>query len=66
MTILTVDMWMGLGIIVALIGIVLYRVGLSMQSKGNKNGGIFTMVAWLLIMVGVMTAFAFFRVKYLS
>lgn len=63
---MTVEMWMGLGIIVALIGFVMYRVGLNMQHKGNKNGGMLTMIAWLLMMVGVMTAFSFFRVKYLS
>lgn len=63
---MTVEMWMGLGVVVALIGLVLYRIGLSMQNKGNKNGGILTLIAWLLLMVGVMTAFSFFRVKYLS
>lgn len=63
---MTMEMWMGLGVIVALIGFVLYRVGLSMIHKGNKNGGMFTTIAWLFIIVGVMTAFSFFRAKYLS
>ena len=49
--IMTVEMW---------------RVGLSMQAKRNRNAGMVTMIAWLLLMVGVMTAFSFFRVKYLS
>ena len=56
---MTVEMWMGLGIVVAIIG-------LSMQAKRNRNAGMVTMIAWLLLMVGVMTAFSFFRVKYLS
>lgn len=63
---MTVEMWMGLGIIVAVIGFIMWRVGMHMQTKGNKNAGMVTMIAWLLLMVGVMTAFSFFRVKYLS
>lgn len=63
---MTVEMWMGLGIIVAIIGFVMWRVGMNMQAKGNRNAGMVTMIAWLLLMVGVMTAFSFFRVKYLS
>ena len=58
---MTVEMWMGLGIVVAIIGFIMWRAGLS-----NRNAGMVTMIAWLLLMVGVMTAFSFFRVKYLS
>ena len=61
---MTVEMW--IGIIVAIIGFVMWRTGLSMQAKGNRNAGMITMIAWLFLMVGVMTAFSFFRVKYLS
>jgi hypothetical protein len=64
--IMTVEMWMGLGIVVAIIGFIMWRVGLNMQAKRNRNAGMVTMIAWLLLMVGVMTAFSFFRVKYLS
>ena len=63
---MTVEMWMGLGIIVAIVGFVLWKTALSMQAKRNRNAGMVTMIAWLLLMVGVMTAFSFFRVKYLS
>ncbi len=63
---MTVEMWMGLGIIVAIIGFVMWRVGLSMQAKGDRNAGMVTMIAWFCLIVGIMTAFSFFRVKYLS
>lgn len=63
---MTVEMWMGLGIVVAIIGFVMWRIGMNMQTKGNRNAGMVTMIAWLFLMVGVMTAFSFFRVKYLS
>ena len=59
---MTVEMWMGLGIVVAIIGFIMWRAGLSMQAKRNRNAGMVTMIAWLLL----MTAFSFFRVKYLS
>lgn len=32
---MTVEMWMGLGIVVAIIGFIMWRVGLSMQAKRN-------------------------------
>ena len=54
---MTVEMWMGLGIVVAIVGFIMWRVGLSMQAKRNRNAGMVTMIAWLLLMVGVMTAF---------
>ena len=52
---MTVEMWMGLGIIVAIVGFVLWKTALNLST-----------IAWLLIMVGVMITFSFFRVKYLS
>ena len=52
---MTVEMWMGLGIVVAIIGFIMWRAGLSMQAKRNRNAGMVTMIAWLLLMVGVMT-----------
>ena len=63
---MTVEMWMGLGIVVAIIGFIMWRAGLSMQAKRNRNAGMVSTIAWLLIMVGVMITFSFFRVKYLS
>ena len=64
---MTVEMWMGLGIVVAIIGfIIMWRAGLVCRQKETGNAGMATMIAWLLLMVGVMTAFSFFRVKYLS
>ena len=63
---MTVAMWMVLVIFVAFICVIMWRSGLSMQAKRNRNAGMVTMIAWLLLMVGVMTAFSFFRVKYLS
>ena len=36
---MTVEMWMGLGIVVAIIGFIMWRVGLSMQAKRNRNAG---------------------------
>ena len=64
--IMTVEMWMGLGIIVAIVGFVLWKTALNLRAKGNRNAGMFSTIAWLLIMVGVMITFSFFRVKYLS
>ena len=63
---MTVEMWMGLGIIVATVGFVLWKTALNLRAKGNRNAGMFSTIAWLLIMVGVMITFSFFRVKYLS
>ena len=63
---MTVEMWMGLGIIVAIVGFVLWKTALNLRAKGNRNAGMFSTIAWLLIMVGVMITFSFFRVKYLS
>lgn len=63
---MTVEMWMGLGIIIAIIGFVLWKTALNLKTKGNRNAGMFSTIAWLLIMVGVMTTFSFFRVKYLN
>ena len=48
---MTVEMWMGLGIVVAIIGFIMWRAGLSMQAKRNRNAGMVTMIAWLLLMV---------------
>ena len=36
---MTVEMWMGLGIVVAIIGFIMWRVGLNMQAKRNRNAG---------------------------
>ena len=63
---MTVEMWMGLGIIVAIVGFVLWKTALNLRAKGNRNAGMFSTIAGLLIMVGVMITFSFFRVKYLS
>ena len=49
---MTVEMWMGLGIVVAIIGFIMWRAGLSMQAKRNRNAGMVTMIAWLLLMDG--------------
>ena len=35
---MTVEMWMGLGIVVAIIGFIMWRAGLSMQAKRNRYG----------------------------
>ena len=43
---MTVEMWMGLGIVVAIIGFIMWRAGLSMQAKRNRNAGMVTMIAW--------------------
>ena len=63
---MTVEMWMGIGAIIAIIGFIMLRIGMNMQAKGNRNAAMVTMFAWLFLIVGVMTAFSFFRVKYLS
>ncbi len=34
---MTVEMWMGLGIVVAIIGFIMWRAGLSMQAKRNRK-----------------------------
>ena len=34
---MTVEMWMGLGIVVAIIGFIMWRAGLSMQAKRNRS-----------------------------
>lgn len=39
---MTVEMWMGLGIVVAIIGFIMWRAGLSMQAKRNRNAGMVT------------------------
>ena len=36
---MTVEMWMGLGIVVAIIGFIMWRAGLSMQAKRNRKAG---------------------------
>ena len=54
---MTVEMWMGLGIIVAIVGFVLWKTALNLRAKGNRNAGMFSTIAWLLIMVGVMITF---------
>ena len=48
---MTVEMWMGLGIVVAIIGFIMWRVGLNMQAKRNRNAGMVTMIAWLLLII---------------
>ena len=53
-------------VIVAIVGFVLWKTALNLRAKGNRNAGMFSTIAWLLIMVGVMITFSFFRVKYLS
>ena len=63
---MTVEMWMGLGIIVAIVGFVLWKTALNLRAKGNRNAGMFSTIAWLLIMEGVKITFSFFLVKYLS
>ncbi len=63
---MTVEKYMMIGVIVAIVGFVLYRFGQILDKRGNKNGALISMVAWLFIIVGVMTSFSFFRVKYLS
>lgn len=60
---MTVEMWMGLGIVVAIIGFIMWRAGLSMQAKRNRNAGMVTMIAWLLLMVGVMNRIFIFQSK---
>lgn len=62
----TIDLWLVIGLAMAFVGLVMYRVGLAMQQKKNKNGGIVSLIAWFFIMVGAMAAFAAFRAKYLS
>ena len=34
---MTVEMWMGLGIVVAIIGFIMWRVGLNMQAKRKSK-----------------------------
>lgn len=34
---MTVEMWMGLGIVVAIIGFIMWRAGLSMQAKETET-----------------------------
>ncbi|MFQ9749754.1 MAG: hypothetical protein ACLRYY_13350 [Anaerobutyricum soehngenii] len=64
---MTVEMWMGLGIIVAIVGFVLWKTALNLRAKGNRNAGMFSYdKRGYLLMVGVMITFSFFRVKYLS
>ena len=36
---MTVEMWMGLGIIVAIVGFVLWKIALNQKAKGNRNAG---------------------------
>ena len=36
---MTVEMWMGLGIIVAIVGFVLWKTALNLRAKGNRNAG---------------------------
>ena len=43
---MTVEMWMGLGIVVAIIGFIMWRVGLNMQAKRNRNAGMVTSHGW--------------------
>jgi hypothetical protein len=45
---MTVEMWMGLGIIVAIVGFVLWKTALNLRAKGNRNAGMFSTIAWLL------------------
>lgn len=56
----------GSGYIVAIVGFVLWKTALNLRAKGNRNAGMFSTIAWLLIMVGTMTHFRFSDVKYLS
>ena len=46
---MTVEMWMGLGIVVAIIGFIMWRAGLCMLAKRNRYAGMVSMIAWLLL-----------------
>lgn len=63
---MTVEMWMGICVAVAIVGVIMNRLGFAMKNKGNKNGALISLIGWLFIMVGVMVGFSFFRLKYLS
>ena len=63
---LSFNIWIAICLVITLIGYIIFRYGQIKQQKNDPSGNMITIIAWFILIVGIMGAFTFFRGQYLS
>lgn len=57
-------MIIAVGAILTVVGIILFNIGKSLQNKNSQKSGIFTLIGFILLTVGLILALTAIRVLF--